>query len=64
MALVDSLFGELFSNDDDAAYKLAQEVLEGEHTWLEEGIADPSGDGPMIPQEREPVRESTRAKVQ
>ena len=45
---VDALFGELFSNDDDANYKLAQHVLEGRHTWLEEGIADPSGDGPMI----------------
>jgi alkylation response protein AidB-like acyl-CoA dehydrogenase len=45
---VDSLFGELFSNDDDANYALAQQVLEGRHTWLEEGIADPSGDGPMI----------------
>jgi hypothetical protein len=45
---VDALFGELFSNDDDANYKLAQQVLEGRHTWLEEGIADPSGDGPMI----------------
>jgi hypothetical protein len=45
---VDSLFGELFSNDDDANYALAQDVLEGRHTWLEEGIADPSGDGPMI----------------
>ena len=45
---VDALFGELFSNDDDANYALAQQVLEGRHTWLEEGIADPSGDGPMI----------------
>ena len=45
---VDALFGDLFSNDDDANYKLAQQVLEGRHTWLEEGIADPSGDGPMI----------------
>ena len=45
---VDTLFGELFSNDDDANYKVAQQVLEGRHTWLEEGIADPSGDGPMI----------------
>jgi hypothetical protein len=44
----DALFGELFSNDDDANYGLAQHVLEGRHTWLEEGIADPSGDGPMI----------------
>jgi alkylation response protein AidB-like acyl-CoA dehydrogenase len=45
---VDALFGELFSNDDDANYAVAQQVLEGRHTWLEEGIADPSGDGPMI----------------
>jgi alkylation response protein AidB-like acyl-CoA dehydrogenase len=45
---VEALFGELFSNDDDANYALAQQVLEGRHTWLEEGIADPSGEGPMI----------------
>ena len=45
---VDALFGALFSNDDDANYAVAQQVLEGRHTWLEEGIADPSGDGPMI----------------
>jgi hypothetical protein len=45
---VETLFGELFDNDDDANYKVAQQVLEGRHTWLEEGIADPSGDGPMI----------------
>jgi alkylation response protein AidB-like acyl-CoA dehydrogenase len=45
---VEALFGELFSNDDDANYAVAQQVLEGRHTWLEEGIADPSGDGPMI----------------
>ncbi len=45
---VDALFDELFSNDDDANYALAQQVLEGRHTWLEEGIADPSGEGPMI----------------
>jgi hypothetical protein len=45
---VEALFGELFSNDDDANYALAQQVLEGRHTWLEEGIADPAGDGPML----------------
>jgi alkylation response protein AidB-like acyl-CoA dehydrogenase len=45
---VEALFGELFDNDDDAGYALAQQVLEGRHTWLEEGIADPSGDGPMV----------------
>jgi hypothetical protein len=29
---------------------LALDVLGGRHTWLEEGIIDPSaGDGPMVP---------------
>ena len=45
---VDALFAELFTNDDDANYALAQQVLEGRHTWLEEGILDPSGAGPQI----------------
>ena len=45
---VNELFEAVFSNDDDASYKTAQKVLEGRYTWLEEGVADPSGDGPMI----------------
>ncbi len=45
---VDALFAAVFANDDDAGYKTAQNVLEGRYTWLEEGVADPSGDGPMI----------------
>ena len=45
----ETLFGELWANDDDANYAAAQHVLEGRYTWLEEGIVDPSGDGPMIP---------------
>jgi len=24
-------------------------VLDGGYTWLEEGILDPAGDGPMMP---------------
>jgi alkylation response protein AidB-like acyl-CoA dehydrogenase len=47
-ARVDALFGELWSNNDDANYKAAQDVLAGRFTWLEDGIADPSGEGPMI----------------
>ena len=42
------LFDALWSNDDDADYKAAQAVLDGRYTWIEEGIVDPSGDGPMI----------------
>src|SRR3954447_19639542 len=45
---VNELFAAVFANDDDASYKAAQNVLEGRYTWLEEGVADPSGDGPMI----------------
>src|SRR3712207_5810759 len=38
----DDLFASLFSNDDDATYKLAQQVLEGKHEWREQGIVDPA----------------------
>jgi alkylation response protein AidB-like acyl-CoA dehydrogenase len=42
---VDDLFGSLFANDDDAAYQVAQQVLGGDHTWIEQGVLDPSGLG-------------------
>jgi alkylation response protein AidB-like acyl-CoA dehydrogenase len=45
---VDALFSSVFANDDGAAYRTAQNVLDGRYEWLEEGIADPSGDGPMV----------------
>src|SRR3954449_1492229 len=45
---VDRLFHDLWANDDDANYQAAMDVLDGRFRWLEEGIADPSGDGPMI----------------
>jgi alkylation response protein AidB-like acyl-CoA dehydrogenase len=45
----DTLFHELWSNDDDENYAAAQHVLGGRYGWLEEGVADPSGDGPMMP---------------
>jgi alkylation response protein AidB-like acyl-CoA dehydrogenase len=35
---VEALFDRLFDNEDDTTYKLAQEVLRGEHAWLEKGI--------------------------
>jgi alkylation response protein AidB-like acyl-CoA dehydrogenase len=55
---VNDLFSAVFANDDDASYKTAQKVLEGRYTWLEEGIADPSGDGPMTAGQPEPVGET------
>jgi hypothetical protein len=57
----DALFGELWSNNDDANYKAAQEVLAGRYKWIEEGLADPSGDGPMIAPQPEGVEDHALA---
>ena len=45
---VDQLFTDLWANEDDANYRGAQRLLEGRYQWLEGGILDPSGEGPMI----------------
>jgi alkylation response protein AidB-like acyl-CoA dehydrogenase len=45
---VDTLFHELWANDDVDNYKAAMGVLDGRYEWLEEGVADPSGDGPQV----------------
>ena len=44
----EQLFDELFDNDDSHRYSTAQKVLEGRFTWLEEGLLDPAGDGPLF----------------
>ncbi len=45
----ETLFDELWANDDDVRHAAALQVLAGRYGWLEEGIMDPSGDGPMLP---------------
>jgi hypothetical protein len=55
---VDELFTAVFANDDAAGYETAQKVLEGRYTWLEEGVADPSGDGPMVAGQPEDIAAS------
>jgi len=50
---VDALFDALWSNDDDADYAAARQVLDGRYAWVEEGILDPSGEGPMMPSQPE-----------
>ena len=54
---VETLFSAVFANDDEDGYKTAMNVLEGRYTWLEEGVLDPSGDGPMIAPQPEGVEE-------
>jgi len=39
-ARVDAKFRELWKNADTRAYGVAQEVLTGEHRWLERGIVE------------------------
>ena len=50
-----NLFRDLWQNDDDENHAAALKVLDGRYTLIEEGIVDPSGNGPMIaePEENE-----------
>jgi len=41
---VRQLFANVFDNDDDRTYRLAQGVLRGEETWLEEGMVRQNSD--------------------
>ncbi|MGI8511018.1 MAG: acyl-CoA dehydrogenase family protein, partial [Solirubrobacteraceae bacterium] len=53
----DNLFRALWHNNDDENHAAALKVLDGRYRLIEEGIIDPSGDGPMIadPEEGETV---------
>ncbi|MBO0768006.1 MAG: acyl-CoA dehydrogenase family protein [Solirubrobacterales bacterium] len=44
----DTLFRELWDNVDDSNKDGAKGVLSGKYQWLEEGILDPSGEGPQL----------------
>ncbi|AOR31793.1 acyl-CoA dehydrogenase [Streptomyces fodineus] len=45
---VEELFERLWTNTDALDHKVVKGVLGGAYAWLEEGIVDPSGDGPWI----------------
>ncbi|MFD9910753.1 acyl-CoA dehydrogenase family protein [Streptomyces sp. NPDC059063] len=45
---VDELFGRLWTNTDDVDRRVVKGVLSGTYAWLEQGVVDPSGDGPWI----------------
>ncbi len=64
---VEALFDGLWSNTDDLDVRISQRVLDGDFTWLEEGVLDQSeGTGPWIspwqpgPSESESVHRSVR----
>jgi hypothetical protein len=41
---VDRLFADFYGSDDGASYRVAQQVLKGEHAWLEDGIMSMLGE--------------------
>jgi alkylation response protein AidB-like acyl-CoA dehydrogenase len=45
---VEELFNRLWTNTDDIDRKLVKGVMSGTYAWLEQGIVDPSGEGPWI----------------
>jgi alkylation response protein AidB-like acyl-CoA dehydrogenase len=47
---VDELFNRLWDNSDDSDRALARQVLADRYTWVEEGVLDPSIEGPWIGQ--------------
>jgi hypothetical protein len=47
----EQLFDQLWHNSDDSDRALARGVLDGRYTWLEEGVLDPSIEGPWIAQD-------------
>ncbi|WAZ24473.1 acyl-CoA dehydrogenase family protein [Streptomyces cinnabarinus] len=63
---IEELFGRLWTNTDVLDRKVVKGVLSGTYEWLEDGIVDPSGEGPWIadatpgPSERENVHRPIR----
>ena len=50
------MFDRFFGANDGAIYDVAQQVLRGEHAWLEEGIVSMLGDArEAVAREPEPV---------
>ncbi|MFI8190330.1 acyl-CoA dehydrogenase family protein [Streptomyces sp. NPDC085946] len=45
---IEELFTRLWNNTDDLDRTVVKGVLSGTYAWLEEGVVDPSGDGPWI----------------
>ncbi|MEG8280533.1 acyl-CoA dehydrogenase family protein [Streptomyces sp. AHA2] len=63
---IEELFTRLWTNTDDLDRKVVKGVLSGTYEWLEQGIVDPSTDGPWIadatpgPSQRENVHRPIR----
>ncbi|MEU1628306.1 acyl-CoA dehydrogenase family protein [Streptomyces sp. NPDC020096] len=45
---IEEHFDRLWTNTDTIDRRLVKAIMSGAYTWLEEGVIDPSGDGPWI----------------
>jgi hypothetical protein len=59
----EQLFDELWDNSDDSDQTLARRVLDDRYLWLEEGILDPSIEGPWIAQEGGGAKENVHRVI-
>jgi hypothetical protein len=60
---IDELFHRLWANTDDESYRVAMGVLDGNYVWAEEGMLDPSGDGPLVQPISAQPGEDVRRKI-
>lgn len=59
----EQLFAQLWDNSDESDRAVARGVLAGRYTWLEDGIIDPSIEGPWIAQEGGDVTEDVHRVI-
>ncbi|WP_029106127.1 acyl-CoA dehydrogenase family protein [Mycobacterium sp. URHD0025] len=59
----EQLFTQLWDNSDESDRAVARGVLAGRYTWLEDGIIDPSIEGPWIAQEGGDVAEDVHRVI-
>jgi hypothetical protein len=59
---IEVLFEALWHNDDDENCNAAQRVLDGRYAWVEEGIVDPSGSGPLIAEQTDAPEQTISAR--
>jgi hypothetical protein len=61
---VETLFHQLWANDDAENYAAAMKVLDGRYVAFEADLVDPAGEGPMIPHHEKPaaVKQTDEAK--
>ncbi|HYM56414.1 MAG TPA: acyl-CoA dehydrogenase family protein [Solirubrobacteraceae bacterium] len=59
---IEVLFEALWHNDDDENYRGAKRVLEGRYAWVEGGIVDPSGSGPLVAGQTDAVEQAVAAQ--